>query len=109
MIALTQLAAERNLPRETVLSAIEAALVSAYKKDSIMTGQDISVQLDPATGDVAVYILKTVVEEIEDPQFHILKKDAEKIRPAWRSETAFRRTCCPRTPAASPPRQRSRW
>ena len=46
----------------TVLSAIEAALVSAYKKDSIMTGQDISVQLDPATGDVAVYILKTVVE-----------------------------------------------
>ena len=81
LIALTQLAAERNLPRETVLSAIEAALVSAYKKDSIMTGQDISVQLDPATGDVAVYILKTVVEEIEDPQFHILKKDAEKIRP----------------------------
>ena len=81
LIALTQLAAERNLPRETVLSAIEAALVSAYKKDSIMTGQDISVQLDPATGDVAVYILKTVVEEIEDPQFHILKRDAEKIRP----------------------------
>ena len=81
LIALTQLAAERNLPRETVLSAIEAALVSAYKKDSIMTGQDISVQLDPGTGDVAVYILKTVVEEIEDPQFHILKKDAEKIRP----------------------------
>ena len=81
LIALTQLAAERNLPRETVLSAIEAALVSAYKKDSIMTGQDISVQLDPATGDVAVYILKTVVEEIEDPQFHILKKDAERIRP----------------------------
>ena len=81
LIALTQLAAERNLPRETVLSAIEAALVSAYKKDSIMTGQDISVQLDPATGDVAVYILKTVVGEIENPQFHILKKDAEKIRP----------------------------
>ena len=81
LIALTQLAAERNLPRETVLSAIEAALVSAYKKDSIMTGQDISVQLDPGTGGVTVYILKTVVEEIEDPQFHILKKDAEKIRP----------------------------
>ena len=81
LIALTQLAAERNLPRETVLSAIEAALVSAYKKDSIMAGQDISVQLDPGSGDVAVYILKTVVEEIEDPQLQILKKDAVKIRP----------------------------
>ena len=81
LIALTQLAAERNLPRETVLSAIEAALVSAYKKDSIMAGQDISVQLDPGSGDVAVYILKTVVEEIEDPQLQILKKDAVRIRP----------------------------
>jgi len=81
LVALTQLAAERNLPREMVLSAIEAALVSAYKKDSIMAGQDISVQLDPGSGDVAVYILKTVVEEIEDPQLQILKKDAVKIRP----------------------------
>ena len=35
LIALTQLAAERNLPREKVMSAIEAALVSAFKKDSV--------------------------------------------------------------------------
>ena len=47
IIALTQLAAERNLPREIVLSAIEAALVSAYRKDSIAAGQNISVKLDP--------------------------------------------------------------
>ena len=47
IIALTQLAAERNLPRGTVISAIEAALASAYKKDSISTGQNISVNLDP--------------------------------------------------------------
>ena len=33
MIAITQLAAEKNLPKEVVLQAMEAALVSAYKKD----------------------------------------------------------------------------
>ena len=80
LIALTQLAAERNLPREIVLSAIEAALVSAYKKDSIMAGQNISVKLDPGSGDVSVYVIKTVVEEVSDPQLEILLKDARKIR-----------------------------
>ena len=34
LIALTQLAAERNLPRNTVISAIELALAAAYKKDN---------------------------------------------------------------------------
>tara|TARA_B100001123_G_scaffold71564_1_gene80285 strand:+ start:10169 stop:11926 length:1758 start_codon:yes stop_codon:yes gene_type:complete len=80
LIALTQLAAERNLPREMVLSAIEAALVSAYKKDGIMAGQDISVQLDPGSGEVTAYILKQVVENVDDPKSEILLKDAIKIR-----------------------------
>lgn len=66
LVALTQLAAERKLPREIVLSAIEAALASAYRKDSVATGQDISVKLDPGSGQVTVNILKTVVESVED-------------------------------------------
>ena len=33
LVALTQLAAERNLPRDKVMSAIEAALISAFKFD----------------------------------------------------------------------------
>ena len=80
LVALTQLAAERNLPRETVLSAIEAALVSAYRKDSIMGGQDISVKLDPGTGEVSVYIVKTVAEEIEDPQVQMTLEEARRFR-----------------------------
>ena len=80
LIAVTQLAAERNLPREIVLSAIEAALMSAYRKDSVTAGQDISVKLDPASGDISVYILKTVVEEVTEPQLEILQADAVKIK-----------------------------
>ena len=80
LIALTQLAAERNLPREIVLSAIEAALASAYRKDSIATGQDISVKLDPGSGEVTVYLLKTVVEEVINPETEIALADAQAIR-----------------------------
>ncbi len=81
VIALTQLAAERNLPREIVLSAIEAALVSAYKKDSVTAGQDVSVTLDPGTGDVSVFIIKTVVDIVESPQTEMTLAEARSIKP----------------------------
>jgi N utilization substance protein A len=81
IIALTQLAAERNLSKEIVISAIEAALVSAYRRDSIMGGQNISVTLDPGSGDVSVYVVKTVVEEVEDPQQEITLTEARAIKP----------------------------
>ena len=81
LIALTQLAAERNLPREIVLSAIEAALASAYRKDAIAAGQNISVKLDPGSGDVTVNVLKTVVDVIDDPVTEIDLADAKNIKP----------------------------
>ena len=81
LVALTQLAAERNLPREIVLSAIEAALASAYRKDAIASGQDISVKLDPGSGEVTVYILKTVVDELVDSEIEIAINDARAIKP----------------------------
>ena len=79
VIALTQLAAERNLPKEIVISAIEAALASAYRKDTIAEGQNISVKLDPASGDVTVHILKTVVDEVLDDETEITLADAQPI------------------------------
>jgi len=79
IIALTQLASERNLPRGTVISAIEAALASAYRKDSISTGQNISVNLDPGTGEVSAHIVKNVVEDPEDPELEISLPEAKKI------------------------------
>ena len=80
LIALTQLAAERHLPREQVLSAIEVALASAFKKDNPASGQNISVKLNPNTGDVNVYALKIVVDSVEDPQKEITVQDAQHIK-----------------------------
>ena len=79
IVALTQLAAERGLPKETVLSAIEDALVSAYRKDSIADGQNITVKLDPGSGDVTVNIMKTVVDDVINDKAEITLPDAQEI------------------------------
>lgn len=80
MIAITQLAAEKNLPQEVVLQAMEAALVSAYKKDSAMSG-DLGVRIDRETGDHHVYQQHTVVQEIEEEASEITIQDARKRKP----------------------------
>jgi N utilization substance protein A len=80
VIALTQLAAERNLPQGAVLSAIEAALASAYRKDNLAPGQNIAVRLNPRSGDLRVFVLMKVVESVEDPLTEIELGQAKGIR-----------------------------
>ena len=80
LIALTQLAAERHLPKEQVLQAVEVALASAFKKDNPASGQNIAVKLNPNTGDVNVFALKRVVDAVEDPEREIVLKEAQAIQ-----------------------------
>jgi len=81
LIAVTQLAAERNLPQGMVVSAVEAALASAYRKDSASGGQSaVRVHLDPNTGEVDVYQQRTVVEEITNDLAEITLPEAKKLR-----------------------------
>ena len=80
MVALKQLAAERHLPMEQVLGAIEVALASAFKKDNPASGQNISVTLNPNNGEVSVYALKTVVDAVDDDEREITLTDARRIR-----------------------------
>ncbi|MCX6009703.1 MAG: transcription termination factor NusA [Chloroflexi bacterium] len=78
MVALTQLSAEKHLPKEVVLSAIESALVSAYRKDAFAAGQDISAKINPNTGAVKVYVRKIVAEKPTDPIREISLAEAQK-------------------------------
>jgi len=80
LIAITQIAAEKNLPKEVVLQAVETALVSAYKKDSEATG-NIAVRIDRNTGNVHVYAQRAVVEEVEDPRVDISLEEARRVKP----------------------------
>ena len=82
LLAVTQLAAERALPHGVVLSAIQEALVSAYKRDAVSEGQGITVILDPDTGEMEVHTVRTVVEdgsEMEEPNAMVYLTDAKKI------------------------------
>ncbi|MFH1663146.1 MAG: transcription termination factor NusA [Chloroflexota bacterium] len=79
LLAITQLAAEKNLPRDVVLGAVESALVSAYRKNSFMPAQNISVKIDPSSGKVEVWAEKTVVDKVSDPRCEISLPEALKI------------------------------
>ena len=82
LLAVTQLAAERALPHGVVLSAIQEALVSAYKRDAISEGQGVTVVLDPDTGEMEVHTVRTVVEddsEMEEPDAMMYLADAKQI------------------------------
>ncbi len=80
LLAVTQLAAERKLPHSVVVSAIEAALASAYKRDPAAGGQDVVVQVDPGDGDVTVRTVLHVVNEVEEQGAEVTVADAQKIQ-----------------------------
>ncbi len=80
LLAITQLSAEKNLPKDVVLTAVEAALVSAYKKDNFDSNQNIAVKINPNSGKVEVWAEKQVIEKPADPQFEISLKEARKIK-----------------------------
>ncbi len=81
LIAVTQLAAERNLPQDMVVSAVEAALASAYRREGPTGSQsNVRVHLDPATGEVEVFQLKTIVEDVENDLAEMTLSEAQTLR-----------------------------
>jgi N utilization substance protein A len=78
--AITQLSAERNLPKEAILAALEAALASAYKKGAPSPDQDILVKIDPDDGKIRAYIQKVVVDSVTNPYGEISVDEARNLR-----------------------------
>ena len=77
--ALKELAAEKGVEEEVLFDAIEAALISAYKRN-FGSAQNVRVVLDRHTGAYHVYAIKTVVEEVEDDILEISLAQARTIR-----------------------------
>lgn len=80
LVAITQLCNERGLAKEVVIQAVEHALVSAYKRN-FGGGQNITAQIDPTTGKVKIFALKTVVDEVRDRRLEISLQDARAYDP----------------------------
>jgi N utilization substance protein A len=80
MLAINQLCAERKLSREVVVEAVEAALISAYKRN-FGSATNIEARVEPNTGDVRVYAVKEVVETVQDPKTQVSLEEARREEP----------------------------
>lgn len=94
--AITQLSAERNLPKEIVLSALESALASAYKKSMSALEQDVTVRVDPESGEINFYLQKVVVESVTNPDREISIKEARKLRATAQLGDVINIECTPK-------------
>ena len=80
--ALDALSKERRINKDILFNAIEAALISAYKKN-FGKNANVRATIDPDKGEVEVLSRKTVVETVEDPQCEMSLEEARAIRPQY--------------------------
>ena len=76
--AMDELEKERGIEKSYLLESLEAALVTAYKRnfDSV---DNVKVVIDDKTGEIHIYSVRDVVEVSEDPLLEIGLEDAKKI------------------------------
>ena len=77
-IALDMLEKEKGIPKEYMYEKVEAALVSAYKKE-YGNNTNVRVLIDPVKQDVKIYQQMTVVEEVENPEVELTLEQAKAI------------------------------
>nr|WP_246484526.1 transcription termination factor NusA [Virgibacillus salarius] len=80
--AIDYLAKEKGIDKDILLEALEAALISAYKKN-FKSATNVRVELNEETGKMGVFSRKTVVDEVEDTQQELSLEEAKKINPNY--------------------------
>lgn len=77
--AIRQICDEKGLQYDAVLETIEAALAAAYRKDYGDRYHNLEAEFDPETGNVRIFDVKTVVEDITPEEVEAMeKREAEK-------------------------------
>lgn len=80
--ALNEIEREKGIGKEVLIEAIEAALVSGYKRN-FNSAQNVRVDINRELGNVRVFARKTVVEEVTDPRSQISLDEAQEIDPNY--------------------------
>jgi len=80
LFALDQLEKEKGIDKETIIDALEQALISAYKKN-FGSAQSVEVSIDRNSGQIRVYALKTIVEEVKDAATEMSLEQAQRFGP----------------------------
>ncbi|MCH6267084.1 MULTISPECIES: transcription termination factor NusA [Neobacillus] len=83
--ALIVLEREKGISRDVLIEAIEAALISAYRRN-FNQAQNVRIDLNLETGSMRVFARKEVVDEVFDPRLEISLEDAIRINPNYQVE-----------------------
>lgn len=94
--ALEDLEKERGIQADVILEALEAALISAYKKN-FGSSQNVRVEINRDTGEIHVYFRKTVVEEVEDERVEMSLEEARLLDPEFEVGDMFESEVTPRS------------
>lgn len=78
MQAFEQLGKEKGIAPEILFEAIEAALISAYKRN-FSSAQNVRVSLERTTGEIHVYARKNVVDVVTDTRLEIDLNEARLL------------------------------
>jgi N utilization substance protein A len=76
--ALSEIEREKGIAKEILIDAIEAALISSYKRN-FNTAQNVRVDINRHTGLIKVYARKTVVDDVLDPRLEISVEASREI------------------------------
>ena len=83
--ALLILEREKGISRDILIDAIEAALISAYRRN-FNQAQNVRIDLNLGTGSMRVFARKEVVDQVFDPRLEISIEDAQRINPNYQVE-----------------------
>lgn len=90
MAAVRLLCSEKNLPEETIIEIVKAALKTAYRKDYGTREQMLDVDIDSKTEQVSIFVVKEVVAEVEDEELEMSLKEAKTINKEIKLEEEVR-------------------
>ncbi len=76
--ALLQLNAEKQVPQEALIRAVEEGIQAAYRR--VAAEEDIFVRIEPATGEIRVFRGRYVVDQVEDPSVQVTVDEARETR-----------------------------
>ena len=79
-LAVRTIAEEKNLPEETVMDVIEQAIAAAWRRDNGERDQSVRAELNINDGSAKVFVMRDVVEEVENDLNQISLEDAQKIK-----------------------------
>jgi N utilization substance protein A len=81
-LAFNEVLEEKGLPKEVILDALEAAMVSAYRRAvNASNAQHVEAKIDPETGKVNIFAEKEVVEDVEDQRTEVALVEAHEVEP----------------------------